>query len=46
MMIQMIYRIRLVLINCVEGIPSYLRGSVDVIVTSECIHLYFLSIVP
>ena len=45
MMIQMIQRKRLVLINCVERIPSYLRGSVYVIVTSECIHLYFLCII-
>ena len=28
--------------NCVERIPSYLRGSVDVYVTSECILLYIL----
>ena len=28
--------------NCVERIPSELRGSVDVYVTSECISLLFL----
>ena len=28
------------LMNCVKRIPSYLRGIVDVFVTSECIHLY------
>ena len=45
MMIQKIQRRILVLINCVKRIPSQLRGSFDVIVTSECIHLYFLCIV-
>ena len=31
--------------NCVERIPSKLRGSVDVFATSECIHLCILCIV-
>ena len=26
--------------NCVKRIPSLLRGSVDLFVSSECIHLY------
>ena len=42
----MIQRRRPVLTNCVERIPSSLRGSVDVFVTSECIHPYILCIVP
>ena len=46
MMIQMIQRRIIVLINCVNRIPSYLRGSIDVFVTSECIHLYILCLVP
>ena len=45
-MIQMIHRRIPVLINCVERIPSYLRGSVDVFVTSKCIYLYILCLVP
>ena len=32
--------------NGVEIIPSWLRGSVDVFVNLECIHLYILCIIP